>query len=211
MVLLDVIKNAATAVLIAPIAIDATLFISRVWSLQRRWRLAWRLHDLHGRSRTSKTGNKDDQNLNPTASGDSATRQAAGTARLSAEPGGSGRPDAGAAGCAAQAAAHAGRPAAGFSPGHPDAAQETIGGRTRAAPESSRARRRRESDDRYLAVAYVLALPIGWDREKNARSAGLRTFPLVSMASCAYMITGIQVLDSTDAEARVMYGLITGM
>lgn len=63
----------------------------------------------------------------------------------------------------------------------------------------------------YLAIAYVLALPIGWDREKNARSAGLRTFPLVSVASCAYMLTGIQVLDSTDAEARVMYGLITGM
>lgn len=63
----------------------------------------------------------------------------------------------------------------------------------------------------HLAVAYVLALPIGWDREKNARSAGLRTFPLVSLASCAYMLTGIEVLDSTDAEARVMYGLITGM
>ena len=62
-----------------------------------------------------------------------------------------------------------------------------------------------------LAAAYVLALPIGWDREKNARSAGLRTFPLVSMASCAYMLTGIEVLDSTDAESRVMYGLITGM
>ena len=63
----------------------------------------------------------------------------------------------------------------------------------------------------HLAVAYVLALPIGWDREKNARSAGLRTFPLVSMASCAYMLMGIQVLDSTGAEARVMYGLITGI
>ena len=63
----------------------------------------------------------------------------------------------------------------------------------------------------HLGIAYVLALPIGWDRERNARSAGLRTFPLVSMASCAYMLTGIDVLDSTDAEARVMYGLITGM
>lgn len=63
----------------------------------------------------------------------------------------------------------------------------------------------------HLGIAYLLALPIGWDRERNARSAGLRTFPLVSMASCAYMLTGIDVLDSTDAEARVMYGLITGM
>lgn len=63
----------------------------------------------------------------------------------------------------------------------------------------------------HLAIAYVLALPIGWDRERNTRSAGLRTFPLVSVASCAYMLTGIEVLDSTDAESRVMYGLITGM
>ena len=34
-----------------------------------------------------------------------------------------------------------------------------------------------------LAFAYVLALPIGWDRERNERSAGLRTFPLVAVAS----------------------------
>lgn len=33
-----------------------------------------------------------------------------------------------------------------------------------------------------LAGAYALALPIGWDREKEARSAGLRTFPLVARA-----------------------------
>ena len=31
-----------------------------------------------------------------------------------------------------------------------------------------------------LAAAFALAVPIGWDREKSARSAGLRTFPLVA-------------------------------
>lgn len=30
-----------------------------------------------------------------------------------------------------------------------------------------------------VAIAYLLALPLAWDREKEARSAGLRTFPLV--------------------------------
>ena len=30
-----------------------------------------------------------------------------------------------------------------------------------------------------LSIAYVLALPIGWNREREARSAGLRTFPIV--------------------------------
>lgn len=64
---------------------------------------------------------------------------------------------------------------------------------------------------RDLLYAYLLALPIGWDREKNARSAGLRTFPLVAVAACGYMLVGLQVLDSTDAEARVLEGIITGM
>lgn len=64
---------------------------------------------------------------------------------------------------------------------------------------------------RDLLYAYILALPIGWDREKNARTAGLRTFPLVAFASCGYMLVGLEVLSSTDAEARVLAGIITGI
>jgi putative Mg2+ transporter-C (MgtC) family protein len=62
-----------------------------------------------------------------------------------------------------------------------------------------------------IGIAYALALPVAWDREHEARSAGIRTFPLVSVAACGYMLVGIQVLDSTDAESRVLYGIITGM
>lgn len=62
-----------------------------------------------------------------------------------------------------------------------------------------------------IGMAYLLALPVAWNREQQARSAGLRTFPLVSVAACGYMLTGIQVLDSTDAESRVIYGIIAGM
>ncbi len=57
----------------------------------------------------------------------------------------------------------------------------------------------------------MLALPIAWDREREARTAGLRTFPLVCVAACGYMLTGIEVLNSTDAESRVLYGIIAGM
>ncbi|WP_409522997.1 MgtC/SapB family protein [Nitrincola sp. MINF-07-Sa-05] len=64
---------------------------------------------------------------------------------------------------------------------------------------------------RDLLFAFVLALPIGWDREQHERTAGLRTFPLVAVAACAYMLVGLQVLTSTDAEARVMEGIITGI
>lgn len=62
-----------------------------------------------------------------------------------------------------------------------------------------------------LGAAYVLALPIGYNRERVSRSAGLRTYPLVAMASCALMLLGIKVLTSTGAEARIMEGVITGM
>jgi putative Mg2+ transporter-C (MgtC) family protein len=62
-----------------------------------------------------------------------------------------------------------------------------------------------------LAFAYLLALPIAWNREHEVRSAGLRTFPLVAVASCGFMLQGMSVLGSTDAEARVMYGIITGI
>jgi putative Mg2+ transporter-C (MgtC) family protein len=62
-----------------------------------------------------------------------------------------------------------------------------------------------------IGIAYLLALPVAWDREHEARSAGLRTFPLVSIAACGYMLVAIQVLDNTDAESRVLYGIVTGM
>jgi len=62
-----------------------------------------------------------------------------------------------------------------------------------------------------LTIAYILALPIAWNREREVRSAGLRTFPLVAVASCGFMLQGMSVLDTTDAESRVMYGIITGI
>lgn len=62
-----------------------------------------------------------------------------------------------------------------------------------------------------LGLAYLFALPVAWDRENESRSAGLRTFPLVSIAACGYMLVGIQVLNSTGAEARVIQAVITGM
>ncbi len=63
-----------------------------------------------------------------------------------------------------------------------------------------------------LAGAYALAFPIGWDREKEARSAGLRTFPLVAMACCGFVqATETLLVNSPEATARVVEGLITGI
>ena len=62
-----------------------------------------------------------------------------------------------------------------------------------------------------LGAAFLLALPIALNREHNAHGAGLRTFPLVCIASCAFMLVGMSVYSAPDAQARVMYGVITGM
>lgn len=64
----------------------------------------------------------------------------------------------------------------------------------------------------YLAVAYVLALPIGWNREREERSAGLRTFPLVSMAACGFVMMAIAVIGAeSEQQSRIMEGLMTGI
>ncbi|MFZ0612751.1 MAG: MgtC/SapB family protein [Desulfobacterales bacterium] len=63
----------------------------------------------------------------------------------------------------------------------------------------------------HLIVAYVLALPIGLDRELSQRHFGLRTFPLVAVVACGFMLVGIAVIDSTDGEARVIQGIVTGI
>jgi putative Mg2+ transporter-C (MgtC) family protein len=63
-----------------------------------------------------------------------------------------------------------------------------------------------------LAAAFALAMPIGWDREKKARSAGLRTFPLVALASCGFVQASENLLvHSPDGMAKVIEGLITGI
>jgi putative Mg2+ transporter-C (MgtC) family protein len=62
-----------------------------------------------------------------------------------------------------------------------------------------------------MAITLLLAMPIAINREHKAHGAGLRTFPLVAIASCAFMLVGMSVYEGSEAEARVMYGIITGM
>ena len=63
-----------------------------------------------------------------------------------------------------------------------------------------------------LVIAYLLAFPIGWNREREERSAGLRTFPLVAVASCGFIQAAEHlVADAPEAMARIVEGLITGM
>ncbi len=61
-----------------------------------------------------------------------------------------------------------------------------------------------------IAVAYLVALPVGWERERHERSAGLRTFPLVSVAACA-LIAVVAKSAGPDAQSRVIQGFIGGI
>lgn len=63
-----------------------------------------------------------------------------------------------------------------------------------------------------MSIAYVLALPVAWNREKSQLSMGLRTFPLVAVASCGYVLLSVRAFGAdSDAMARIIQGLITGI
>jgi putative Mg2+ transporter-C (MgtC) family protein len=63
-----------------------------------------------------------------------------------------------------------------------------------------------------LLIAYLLALPVGWYREQEAHSIGVRTFPLVAMASCGYVMLAMpQFGNSIEAQSRVIQGMVAGI
>ena len=61
-----------------------------------------------------------------------------------------------------------------------------------------------------LAYAFLLALPVGWYREKEEHTIGVRTFPLVSMASCGFVLLGGAPFSSAD-QSRIIQGLVAGI
>jgi|ERR1700685_1629227 len=61
-----------------------------------------------------------------------------------------------------------------------------------------------------VVIAYFLTAIIGWDREREEHIAGIRTFPIVGVASCGFLLI---VAGSKDpaAPSRLMQGLIAGI
>jgi putative Mg2+ transporter-C (MgtC) family protein len=64
-----------------------------------------------------------------------------------------------------------------------------------------------------IGLAYVLAVPTGLIREKQEHGIGIRTFPIVAMASCGYLLlfTRGTSADLLAAQSRVLQGLIAGI
>jgi len=62
----------------------------------------------------------------------------------------------------------------------------------------------------HIGLSFLLTVAIGWDREREEHTTGVRTFPIVGMASCGYLlILGPQ--PDIAAQSRVLQGLITGI
>ena len=62
-----------------------------------------------------------------------------------------------------------------------------------------------------LFIALILPIMTAWEREKSSRSAGLRTFPLVSMAACTFTILAMSIFNDQDAQSKVIAGIVTGI
>ena len=64
----------------------------------------------------------------------------------------------------------------------------------------------------HLLLAFVLTLPVAWERERTTRTLGLRTFPLCAVASCGFILVAVSLApDAPDAHSRVLAGLMTAM
>ena len=64
----------------------------------------------------------------------------------------------------------------------------------------------------FVGAAYVLSLPVAWNREHGSGGAGLRTFPLVSIASCGYCLIALKEFGGqAEPQARILAGLMTGI
>lgn len=63
-----------------------------------------------------------------------------------------------------------------------------------------------------LSGAFLLTLPVAWERERSTRIMGLRTFSLVAVASCGYVLIANRVVGpDADPQARIIQGLMTGI
>jgi putative Mg2+ transporter-C (MgtC) family protein len=61
-----------------------------------------------------------------------------------------------------------------------------------------------------MLVTFVLTLPVGWVREREGHAVGVRTFPIVGIAACGYMLI-LNPAGDAAASSRVLQGLVAGI
>jgi putative Mg2+ transporter-C (MgtC) family protein len=63
-----------------------------------------------------------------------------------------------------------------------------------------------------VILAFALAMPVAWERFRSDRNLGLRTFPIVAMASCGFvLIAKPSAENNPETLARILQGLLSGI
>ncbi len=62
-----------------------------------------------------------------------------------------------------------------------------------------------------LAIAGLVALLVGFDREAKNKPAGVRTYVLVGMGSALFTLVGIYAFGTGDPASRVAAQIVTGI
>lgn len=62
-----------------------------------------------------------------------------------------------------------------------------------------------------LFLAFLLALPLGWAHERGSRSVGFRTYPLLSVCVCGFLVVAADAGWETREQADAFYGVLTGI
>lgn len=66
-------------------------------------------------------------------------------------------------------------------------------------------------DLQHVGISYLLTAVIGWDREQEQHATGLRTFPIVGMASCGYILilARIAIRPPNRASFKALLGSVS--
>lgn len=62
-----------------------------------------------------------------------------------------------------------------------------------------------------LGLAALVAVPLGWERDRHGRSGGLRTHPLLSVCVCGFLLLSKTAGWEPGEQADAFYGVLTGI
>ena len=62
-----------------------------------------------------------------------------------------------------------------------------------------------------LFLALLLGAIVGYERERDGKDAGLRTYASICLGACIFMIIASHLTQDNSAIARVMTGVVTGI
>ena len=62
-----------------------------------------------------------------------------------------------------------------------------------------------------LGLALLLGLPLGWERDRLRRSAGVRTYALLSVTVCGFLLLAQSTAGGPTGQADAFYGVLLGM